>query len=394
MATMTSPMASIYRQSDWFDLDPLFKRCLSIAGSIGLVFLVAVFLAPRRPPIEITHVDQVPERFAKLILEETPKPPPVLPKPAVQRDTARPGPAAGEKGNGSGPRPAPEGRGENLGDNPGRRGARSRGPVSTPGVGANVGLSGGAGRARAQAEVTSQLADVTSSLNNVVSELATTLSSGGGVADVPASRRPRKGAVRSGRTGAEIGSIPSGPIGGGSPDGKGKGTGSAQIRGDLLDIGSILQIGGGGGDGGDGTGLGGPGPGGVPGGARGGRAGGRRGGTGDGSGGGGGAGSGGGGGELRSDASLLAVVRKYSAGIRFCYDTELKRNDTLRGKLVVAITVAASGEVTEARPVQDTLGSTALTECALAQIRSWKFPQIPAGTVTFQAPFVFTPPDS
>jgi len=96
---------------------------------------------------------------------------------------------------------------------------------------------------------------------------------------------------------------------------------------------------------------------------------------------------------LRSNSALLGVVRKYAAGIRFCYDNELKKDASLRGKLIVSITVAASGSVTDAAVVENTLGSPALTSCALAQIRSWKFPEISEGVVTFQAPFVFTPPE-
>jgi outer membrane biosynthesis protein TonB len=98
-------------------------------------------------------------------------------------------------------------------------------------------------------------------------------------------------------------------------------------------------------------------------------------------------------GEIRTDASLLAVVRKYAPGIQFCYDNELERNPSLGGKLIVAITVAASGKVTDAVVVKDTLRSAALTACALAQIEAWKFPKVDAGEVTFQAPFVFTPPE-
>ena len=92
-------------------------------------------------------------------------------------------------------------------------------------------------------------------------------------------------------------------------------------------------------------------------------------------------------------ASLLAVVRKYAPGIRFCYENELKKKPGLGGKLVVAITVAAAGNVTEAVIVQDTLGSAALTQCAIAQIVAWRFPAISQGVVTFRAPFVFTPPE-
>jgi TonB family protein len=88
----------------------------------------------------------------------------------------------------------------------------------------------------------------------------------------------------------------------------------------------------------------------------------------------------------------MAVVRRYAPGIQFCYDNELKRSPGIRGKMVVAITVAASGQVTDARVVSNTVGSTRLSECALAQIREWRFPAVPSGSTVFRAPFVFTPP--
>ena len=102
--------------------------------------------------------------------------------------------------------------------------------------------------------------------------------------------------------------------------------------------------------------------------------------------------SGSGPGVYRSNASLLAVIQRYAAGIQYCYGTELKRDPGLKGKLVVALTVAASGAVTEAKSVQDTVGSPRLADGALAQIREWRVPAIPEGVTTFQTPFVFTPP--
>jgi TonB family protein len=98
-------------------------------------------------------------------------------------------------------------------------------------------------------------------------------------------------------------------------------------------------------------------------------------------------------GEYRSSASLLAVVRRYAAGIQFCYDNQLKKQPGLRGKLVVSLTVLANGSVSEAIVVQDDLGSTAVTQCVLSQIRAWRFPEIPQGVVSFKTPFVFTPPE-
>jgi len=61
--TTLSGVLSPYKQTQLLELDPLLKRCLSISGSVGALFLIAVFLTPRQD-IEITTIDQVPERFA------------------------------------------------------------------------------------------------------------------------------------------------------------------------------------------------------------------------------------------------------------------------------------------------------------------------------------------
>ena len=95
----------------------------------------------------------------------------------------------------------------------------------------------------------------------------------------------------------------------------------------------------------------------------------------------------------RTNASLLATIQRYAAGIQFCYESELAKEPGLRGKLVIAITVSAGGEVTEASVVQNTFGANRIASCALSQIRRWKFPPIASGATSFQTPFVFTPPN-
>ncbi|MGH7724832.1 MAG: TonB family protein, partial [Candidatus Eiseniibacteriota bacterium] len=86
------------------------------------------------------------------------------------------------------------------------------------------------------------------------------------------------------------------------------------------------------------------------------------------------------------------VIQKYAGGIHYCYANELKHDEHLSGKLVVTLTVAASGEVTAVSVAENTIGSSRLVSCATSQIRAWKFPSIPYGVTTFQCPFVFTPP--
>ncbi|HEX9640917.1 MAG TPA: AgmX/PglI C-terminal domain-containing protein, partial [Candidatus Krumholzibacteria bacterium] len=107
----------------------------------------------------------------------------------------------------------------------------------------------------------------------------------------------------------------------------------------------------------------------------------------------GGSGSGGDGegGNLRSNASLLAVVRRYAAGIQYCYEDKLKTQPDLRGKIVLSITVNAAGSVSDVHIVQNTLGASSVGDCVLSQVEAWRFPSIDAGSVTFRSPFVFTP---
>ena len=51
------------------------------------------------------------------------------------------------------------------------------------------------------------------------------------------------------------------------------------------------------------------------------------------------------------------MIQRYAAGIQYCYGNELKREPSMRGKLIVAITVAASGEVTDVAVVQNIRGT-------------------------------------
>ena len=210
-----------------------------------------------------------------------------------------------------------------------------------------------AGRERARA-ATSELTRATASLDKALGDLTSSLgapSSG----DVRSSRRARTRNVGSGRTDGQLGAVGSGVAGSGaSAD-----LGGSAVEGALVGIGTLAAAPAA--EGRDGV-EGSVGAGSRP-------------------------------GVHRSNASLLAVIQKYAAGIQYCYETELKRDESLRGKLVVAMTITAAGAVQDVSVAKNTLGSERLAACALSQIRSWRFPPISSGGLTtFQAPFVFTPP--
>lgn len=332
---MTVLTLTRYQRPLWDEQDALFLRCLQGASALGFVALLVMLLLPNRVR-PVTTVEQVSPRMARLILEP-PKPkaapaPPVRPAgEAVKVETAPPAAI---------PEPMP---------------VRPRRP-SAPTLAADAGR---AGRERATREVAA-LAATSASLNSALDGLSATLgaSKGPGTGSGPA-RPGRTRGVRAAQGAEALGGGAGGLAGGGTHTD----LGGSIVAGSSISIGGLEGGSGGGGAIGDG-----------------------------GSGGGNAAGSGAAPGVYRSNASLLAVIQRYAAGIQYCYGNELKREPSLKGKLIVALTVAASGEVTEASIVQNSTSSARLAQCALSQIRDWRFPPIPQGVTTFQTPFVFTPP--
>ena len=334
---MAKHIPEAYRQPLMGRMDSLFKKCLTGSGILGAAVLLVVFLTPLREQA-ITEIDDMPERFAKLILEEPKKPdPPAAIKKAQIEAPPQPEPE---------PAPAPTPKVE-----PPKPPKRRR-PDAAPKVQPDAGK---VGRERAQ-KVTETLTKTTTELKSALNDLSASLATSTTTSDKPKKKRRRRN-VRGGRSSSEMSTVSTGEVATG--DGSAL-AGSAIGDGDLIAVESLslVESGGGGTPGGKGE---------------------------DGS-------VSGGGSALRSNASLLAVVRRYAAGIQYCYENELKRESSLAGKVVVAITIAAAGNVLNATVVDDSIGSEAMLGCAMAQIREWKFPKIDEGVVTFRAPFVFTPP--
>lgn len=324
----------------WDRMDPVLKKCLTVSSAIGLVMVLVILIAPALPEKPKT-LDDVSDRIARLIIE---KPKPIPAAKAPERVATAEAPKGVEDKPIEPPKPK----------------APPRVSPTAPKVAQDRGVQG---RQKAQQEVTKNVAQVTGSLDKVMENISKALpASNQQVASASSSnaRARRARGVTGGRSSAQLGSV------GGVSN-----IASADVSGSAIDnqgisIAAITDLAV---EGGTGTGEGG---GGSP----------------DGT-----AGAKGSASSYRSNESLLSVVRRYAPGIQFCYDNELKRSPNLRGKIVVAITVLANGEVSEASVVENSLGSKAVTDCILAQIHGWRFPAIPYGTTSFRAPFVFTPPN-
>jgi hypothetical protein len=89
---------------------------------------------------------------------------------------------------------------------------------------------------------------------------------------------------------------------------------------------------------------------------------------------------------------VTARVRAYMAGIRRCYETELRSDPTLAGKVTTKFTILESGSVTGVSTVENTTQSPRLAQCVGGIIGRMRFRQGPeGGSVDFSYPFVFAP---
>jgi TonB family protein len=94
----------------------------------------------------------------------------------------------------------------------------------------------------------------------------------------------------------------------------------------------------------------------------------------------------------RSYASIWQGTQRYLAGLRWAYNNELRTNAALRGVIVVRYEILADGAVRDVVLVSSQLRAPRLEQQVLSQIRDWRYPPEPTGTVIVTWPFSFLPP--
>ena len=91
--------------------------------------------------------------------------------------------------------------------------------------------------------------------------------------------------------------------------------------------------------------------------------------------------------------ALARYVRSRKAAILGCYEKELRRFPTLKGKVVVHFVITQLGRASEIAIEEDTMGNEAVASCVKSIIRGWVFPFKPDVDVPVGYPFVFSPAD-
>lgn len=95
------------------------------------------------------------------------------------------------------------------------------------------------------------------------------------------------------------------------------------------------------------------------------------------------------------DFDVQAVIRLINtrrAAITRCYETQLRSDPTLSGRVAVSMTIQESGSVTNVRATENTTGSDEVASCVVRVISGFRFnPGPEGGSVSYSFPFVFEP---
>ncbi|MCB9522886.1 MAG: von Willebrand factor type A domain-containing protein [Myxococcales bacterium] len=85
------------------------------------------------------------------------------------------------------------------------------------------------------------------------------------------------------------------------------------------------------------------------------------------------------------------VLRRRQRSLQYCYEKELARTPSLRGKVTLAWTINASGRVEQPRVQPGSLGSEVVTGCMARQVARWRFPRsADGGACQVQQPVLLT----
>lgn len=89
-------------------------------------------------------------------------------------------------------------------------------------------------------------------------------------------------------------------------------------------------------------------------------------------------------------SELQRVIKYHLPHLRYCYESRLKERSELAGKVMIDMEIGRDGEIHSLELLSNTLDDEEMTRCLDDEIRTWLFPQPPAGVVKVRYPLVFS----
>ena len=93
-------------------------------------------------------------------------------------------------------------------------------------------------------------------------------------------------------------------------------------------------------------------------------------------------------GSLSKD-QIERVVRAHAAGVKYCYEKELQRKQSLSGNVDMFWVIGPDGSVLKASVKSSSLSDAAVEGCIIRQVKQWQFPKAAGQTIVGRYPFLF-----
>jgi hypothetical protein len=92
------------------------------------------------------------------------------------------------------------------------------------------------------------------------------------------------------------------------------------------------------------------------------------------------------------DRALIdAVIKRHMNQIRYCYQRELTKNPSIKGKIVIKFVIAKDGSVSSASTKSSTMNSPSVEDCIVGRFLRMQFPEPKGGGIVIVSyPFIFS----
>ena len=88
---------------------------------------------------------------------------------------------------------------------------------------------------------------------------------------------------------------------------------------------------------------------------------------------------------------IVRIIEANQTAVLGCYNTELKKNSQLKGKVVMNWQIGLDGKTRKVKVESSTLKNKPVEDCLLRQLKGAHFPKPEGGMCQIRFPFVFNP---
>mgnify|MGYP006293155315 CR=1 FL=1 len=88
--------------------------------------------------------------------------------------------------------------------------------------------------------------------------------------------------------------------------------------------------------------------------------------------------------------AIAKVINEHLSEVQYCYEKNLLKDPSIKGKLTVEWTIQMNGSVGRVRQKSSSLSSPAVAGCIMQSIKRWRFPRPSGGVVVVSYPFIFS----